>query len=212
MNVPRKMNGLLIPRPLFRVELEPHERNPEIYNLTYLLQVQIKVQSAKPKTDPPLCRNCQRIGYTKRYCLRAPRCIKCGENYESDKCVLDLAVPCKCANCGGPHPANYRGYSTFQELRKTAHKVVDIIRKRRSGVENPSPHLPTFLPPPSPAPLTTQLSQSYASVTCSSVPPPPGLDHCINSSSAPVQSITSAWLISKSYCGMQIASSLGSWS
>lgn len=78
-----------MPRSLFRIELEPNTRNPEIYNLLSLLQVRIKVESFKPKVDPPMCHNCERIGHTKRYRLRTPGYIKCDDNHASEKCPLE---------------------------------------------------------------------------------------------------------------------------
>lgn len=125
-----------MPRPLLRVELEPSAKNPEIYNLPSLLQVKIKVESFKPRNDPPLCRNCQRLSHTKRYCQRTPRCIKCGDNHASDKCTLNRTDPCKCVNCGGQHPANYRGCPAFQKLRQPVPKATEEIR--RCGTEQSS--------------------------------------------------------------------------
>lgn len=179
VNVSRRKNGVLEPRPLFRIELEPYERNSEIYNLTHIGQCRMTVESFKPKNDPPLCKNCLRFGHTKQYCLRHPRCIKCGEDHPSDKCTLAKEAPCKCANCGESHPANYRGCSAFQKLRKSTHRAVDEIRKQ-PGAETQSrppsassfPPLPVPLsgplPGPLPPPLQPPLQSSYAKMTRSS--------------------------------------------
>ncbi len=160
------VNGVLSPRPLFRVDLEPNALNPEIYNLTNLLQVRITVEAFKPKSDPPLCRNCQRFGHTKSYCLRSPRCIKCAENHSSDKCVLAASAPCKCVNCGGQHPASYRGCPAFQKLRREPHKAVNEINKRKSQVEKVSTPTVVTSQPPTPSSHPT-----YASITHQSSPP-----------------------------------------
>lgn len=50
-NVPNKVDGKLVPLPLFRVELEPNSLNSEIYNLTDILQVRVKVEPFKPRRD-----------------------------------------------------------------------------------------------------------------------------------------------------------------
>lgn len=71
-NVPHKIEGVLVPRPLFQIELEPDPKNPEIYNLSSLLQVRIKVESFKPRNNPTLCQNCLHLGHTKHYYLRNP--------------------------------------------------------------------------------------------------------------------------------------------
>ena len=142
-NVPRKVDNVLVPRPLFRVELEPNPKNSEIYGLTNLLKIRITVESFKPRSDPPLCRNCQRIGHTKHYCLRTPRCVKCGGDHTSDKCILDKSAPCICANCQGPHPATYRGCKVFKKHRKSQHSAVEEIRTRGMAqtVSSPAPSL-----------------------------------------------------------------------
>ena len=135
VNVPSRFNGTLKPHPLFRVDLEPSDQNPEIYNLTNLLQVRIKVEPAKKRTDPPHCRNCQRFGHTKQYCLRTARCIKCGADHPSSACTLDSKAPCTCANCGESHPASYRGCSQLKQLTKQQHKATDEIRRRHAELK-----------------------------------------------------------------------------
>ena len=131
VNVPSRLNGTLKHRPLFRVDLEPSDCNPEIYNLTNLLQVRIKVEPAKKRSDPPHCRNCQRFGHTKQYCLRSPRCIKCGADHPSNECTLDSKAPCTCVNCGESHPASYRGCPKAKQQSKKQHKATDEIRRRQ---------------------------------------------------------------------------------
>lgn len=48
--------------------------------------------SPSNRHDPPICKKCQRLGHTKAYCLREPRCIKCGDNHVSDQCTLDKSL------------------------------------------------------------------------------------------------------------------------
>lgn len=166
-NVPRRSGDTFIPRPLFRVELEPDPKNPEIYNVSSLNQVRITVESFKPRKDPPQCRNCQRFGHTKHYCLRTPRCIKCGNDHASEKCTLERSAPCKCANCGDPHPASYRGCSVFQKLRKSEHKATEVITKQKNT------QLPDSSAPAMAAIRTTNPLKTFASVSRSSPLPPP---------------------------------------
>ncbi len=161
-NVQKRENGQLLLRPLFRIELEPNPINPTIYNLTSILQVRIKVEAFKPRTEPPFCRKCQRTGHTRQYCLRSPHCIKCGEGHESTACQLQSTDPCTCANCGGPHPASYRGCPEHQKLRKKQqHSAVEEMRRRGVAHSNTSSahSAPT---------TTTSPPGSFAAVTASS--------------------------------------------
>ncbi|KAK7571136.1 hypothetical protein V9T40_014740 [Parthenolecanium corni] len=73
---------------------------------------------------------------------------KCDENYVSDQCALESTATCKCANCGGPHPANYRDCPALQKLRQPQHKAIDEITLRKSNhstAEQPPPALLTGL-------------------------------------------------------------------
>lgn len=158
INVQGKENGQPFARNLFRVELEPDPANSNIYNLPYLLRMCITVEAFRPRTDPPHCRRCQCLGHTKQYCLRDPRCIKCGDNHELANCKLAKSDPCKCANCGEPHPASYRGCPEYQKLRKKKpHSAVDEIRRRVVS----SPAVETA---PNPLPSHTAPVGSFAAI------------------------------------------------
>ena len=72
------------------------------------------------------------------------RCIKCGGNHESRKCTHNLnpndprsRIPqklVKCANCRGPHTANYTEcpakikYINIRNLARNKHKPNDVAR------------------------------------------------------------------------------------
>ena len=168
-NVPKKIDGILQPRPLFRIELEPAETNSSIYDLTNLLHVRIKVEPPKPRRDPSHCSNCQRLGHTKHYCLRLPRCIKCGAEYKSNQCPLPSTEKCKCANCSGNHPANYRGCKAFQQLRKKQHRATDEIRRRgdpstQTNLQQIQNVQPSMSLNPSSQPNSHQPARTFASV------------------------------------------------
>ncbi|KXZ75803.1 hypothetical protein TcasGA2_TC035003, partial [Tribolium castaneum] len=46
--------------------------------------------------------------------------VKCGEAHDTKVCAKERKEPPKCANCNGPHTANYRGCPQFPKLKKTA--------------------------------------------------------------------------------------------
>ncbi|KYB26582.1 hypothetical protein TcasGA2_TC034815, partial [Tribolium castaneum] len=47
-------------------------------------------------------------------------CVKCGEAHDTKVCTKKSKEPPKCANCNGPHTANYRGCPQFPKLQRTA--------------------------------------------------------------------------------------------
>ncbi len=124
-------------RPLIRAELEPSGTNQKNMNFrSSLLLVRITVESFKPRNEPPHCCNCQRIGHTKLYCLRTPRCITCGHKHPSDSFPLPKTEPSKCANCGGLHPANYRDCEAFWKLHEV-HPHLFLHKHTRLGCHDP---------------------------------------------------------------------------
>lgn len=181
INVPCHLNRTLKPRPLFQVVLEPLDHNPEIYNLTNLLRVHIRVVPAKKRSDPPHCHNCQRLGHTKQYCLRSPRCIKCSADHLSSECTLDSKAPCTCANYGESHTASYRGCSKVKQLSKLQHKTTDEIRRRQIQVNTamPTPSASNAVATINPASASSNPTQkTYASVAlqhqAKAIPTPSG--------------------------------------
>ncbi|GFW83561.1 nucleic-acid-binding protein from transposon X-element [Trichonephila clavipes] len=58
---------------------------------------------------PPQCYRCQEFYHHSRFCNRAPRCLKCSGCHLTSDCKKPNKAPAKCANCSGPHPANFSG-------------------------------------------------------------------------------------------------------
>lgn len=80
-----------------------------IYKLTNIFGLSVKIESLKNNTKNNQCRNCQLFGHGQTHCKAPPRCLKCGSNHHTMTCNKPRDVPATCANCAGPHPANYRG-------------------------------------------------------------------------------------------------------
>lgn len=106
------------PLPMFFIDLEPDINNPDIFKLSLLCYSKIKVETPRPKKDTPQCLRCQSYGHTRTYCNHHPRCVRCGDPHDSSQCQKDRTQPAKCALCGGPHPANYKGCSVHKKLSK----------------------------------------------------------------------------------------------
>lgn len=125
--------------PLFSIELKSKENNKDIYEITLLLHCVVKFEPPHSKREIPQCQNCQLFGHTKNYCHRSPRCVKCADNHHTNQCprkTKDDKV--KCVNCGGPHPANYRGCNTHKEEQK---KKFPPLRKRTVKLAQPTPQI-----------------------------------------------------------------------
>jgi hypothetical protein len=98
------------PLPMIITELELSDAGRNIYNLDSLLTMRIKIEALRKKTEKGQCHNCQQFGHANRNCHAPPKCVKCGKGHRTETCKRTRETgPATCANCGGPHPANYRG-------------------------------------------------------------------------------------------------------
>lgn len=74
--------------------------------------VKLEWQKYHKKTTVTQCYRCQQYGHGSTNCTMAPRCLKCARHHLTKDC--DMPSRCeenldklKCANCNGPHPANF---------------------------------------------------------------------------------------------------------
>lgn len=155
----RNINNVLhrqtkTPLPMFFIDLEPDNNNSEIFKLTSLCYTKIKVEAPHVRKDIPQCLRCQSYGHTRSYCNHHPRCVRCGDNHDSSQCLKNQKEPAKCALCGGPHPANYKGCTVHKDLNKirkqsTAnpwHKNTLNFQKPTTSLEPQKSNLSEFPP------------------------------------------------------------------
>ncbi|GFY31960.1 probable RNA-directed DNA polymerase from transposon X-element [Trichonephila clavipes] len=69
----------------------------------------VAVEPLNKSTMPPQCYRCQEFFHHSRFCARAPKCLKCSGGHLTSDCTKSAKAPAKCANCSGPHPANFSG-------------------------------------------------------------------------------------------------------
>ncbi|GFT35171.1 nucleic-acid-binding protein from transposon X-element [Trichonephila clavipes] len=69
----------------------------------------VAVEPLNKSTMPPQCYRCQEFFHHSRFCDRAPKCLKCSGGHLTSECTKSAKAPAKCANCSGPHPANFSG-------------------------------------------------------------------------------------------------------
>ncbi|GFT46815.1 nucleic-acid-binding protein from transposon X-element [Trichonephila clavipes] len=95
--------------PLFLVVLKRTQENKEIFHVTNIGFFRVVVEPLKGSSMPPQCYRCQEFYHHSRLCNRAPKCLKCSGGHLTAECKKSTKSPAKCANCGGPHPANFSG-------------------------------------------------------------------------------------------------------
>lgn len=118
------------PLPMFYVDIKPKENNKEVYNIDKLGNNIIKCEPPHTKRIVPQCIRCQSYGHTKTYCRKLAQCVKCAGQHETKNCTRKTRDDkVKCANCGGDHPANYRGCLVHKQLQQ---KLYPTLRKNRN--------------------------------------------------------------------------------
>ncbi|GFV16031.1 nucleic-acid-binding protein from transposon X-element [Trichonephila clavipes] len=95
--------------PLFLVVSRKCPANQAIFQVTSIGYNKIKVEPLDKNTMPAQCYRCQLFYHHSRFCNREPKCLKCSQSQLTRDCTKTPDAPAKCANCGGPHPANFSG-------------------------------------------------------------------------------------------------------
>lgn len=106
--------------PLILVLLPKDEKR--IFQSTNFFGLRIRIESFKNQTRHNQCRNCQKFGHGQQLCRAPPKCLKCGKDHHITQCTKPKDIPATCANCGGPHTANYRNCPKHPENISNAKK------------------------------------------------------------------------------------------
>jgi hypothetical protein len=78
--------------------------------IQYILHCKVQVETPGAPKVIPMCFNCQLVGHKSVFCNQRPKCVRCAGPHEAKLCP-NRGKPPICANCGGGHPASYRGCS-----------------------------------------------------------------------------------------------------
>lgn len=121
------------PCPLVFVELDKTTEAKEIFDLTNIFYIKIKVESLKRSSEVTQCHRCQGFRHAANCCKLPPKCVKCGKGHLTTECQLPKKAAAKCANCGEGHPASYRGCTAFP--KKAANTAT---RRPPAEITNPA--------------------------------------------------------------------------
>ncbi|GFT63897.1 nucleic-acid-binding protein from transposon X-element [Trichonephila clavipes] len=132
--------------PLFLVTLLRNPENKGIFNIKNIGFFRVSVEPLNKSTLPPQCYRCQEFFHHSRFCTRAPKCLKCSGGHLTSECTKSAKAPAKCANCSGPHPANFSGCpknpintkTTKTKAAKNVWQERAAARKQNSKQSKPS--------------------------------------------------------------------------
>ncbi|XP_055944631.1 uncharacterized protein LOC129975593 [Argiope bruennichi] len=163
------------PLPIFQVHLYKSENLQNIYNEDTICYMIVRIEKYIRKTVGQ-CFKCQSFAHVSQNCKMQERCVICAENHDSRTCPQKNAeiVQKKCANCGGPHTASYRGCPKFPKINTNQNREIQqgksfasLFKKPNAQPTPTSSKPPTAPAPPKPAELPTQLaenSQDFADI------------------------------------------------
>jgi hypothetical protein len=112
--------------PLFLVTLPRTPKSHEIFKLSSLCHICIKVEAYRSQSSLTQCFNCQQFGHVWANCKQPPRCLWCGGGHLHKDCpekgnASSILACCNCQLADGEkaHPANYRDCKhDKEEMRK----------------------------------------------------------------------------------------------
>ncbi|KAJ8915529.1 hypothetical protein NQ315_012411 [Exocentrus adspersus] len=78
----------------------------------------VRVEKQRQQAGVNQCHRCQRFGHGQSKCTAQHKCVKCGASHATATCQRPREEPASYANCGGSHPASYRGCEKFPKLVK----------------------------------------------------------------------------------------------
>jgi hypothetical protein len=113
--------------PLFLITLPRTAKSHDIFRLTNLCHIAIRVEVYKAQNGLTQCYNCQQFGHVWASCKQPPRCLWCGGGPLHKECPqkekadsTPACCNCKLTEGEKAHPANYRGCShAKEEMQKT---------------------------------------------------------------------------------------------
>lgn len=138
------------PASTYQLTLKKSENSREIFNLRSLFHCHVRVESYKKSKLITQCHRCQRFGHTLAHCQAEFKCVKCAGSHDTRECMKDSKTKAKCANCGGPHPASYKGCDFFKMMQqnkeqgKENNQKKSIKKQEKKQEEKETPRIASY--------------------------------------------------------------------
>ncbi|GBO42094.1 Nucleic-acid-binding protein from transposon X-element [Araneus ventricosus] len=128
------------PLPFLLVDLNNTPIAKEIYNVTKINHLEVKIEEYRGRRQIPQCFKCNDFFHTAEQCEMKPRCLKCNGVHQTNQCSIKHKIDNPtCINCGETgHVAAYRGCKKFpkintpQQNRRTFHANQSLIQSNVS--------------------------------------------------------------------------------
>lgn len=148
--------------PLFLILLPKNAENniDSVFQISELMGTEVTMERFRGKKGPTQCHNCQTFFHSAAVCHLSSRCVRCGQNHKSTDCEKPYEQPCKCANCGGEHPANYRLCPRFPKSAASAKPTSNVRTFTSRKVDQSQSFAAAVAPPVATPPSKIQNSPS----------------------------------------------------
>lgn len=144
------------------VQFKPNTCVPDILAITGIYWHEVTWEKFS-KRQSSQCVNCRNFGHSRNYCTYKYRCIRCKNEHAPGVCPFKEAAKAVCANCGGEHPANYRGCPEYvKHQQKLQHRSPTQRNRAHSTAQNNMVNNVVTTQPTLQAPQTS--GQTFASV------------------------------------------------
>ncbi|GFU68212.1 probable RNA-directed DNA polymerase from transposon X-element [Trichonephila clavipes] len=87
-----------LPMPLFLLSLPKNEPNKDVYNITELCYMKIKIEPLEKKKGPAQCFRFQGFFHSFKFCTRNPKCVKCGQPHLTSDCKKTKDTEATCCH------------------------------------------------------------------------------------------------------------------
>ncbi|GBO38133.1 Nucleic-acid-binding protein from transposon X-element [Araneus ventricosus] len=107
------------PLPFFLLELNRTPKVEEVYSVKSFKNLQIEVEPFRGRQQIVQCFACNSFNHVAEQCQMRARCLKCGQNHQTNACSIKERVEMPtCINCGKVgHVAAYRGCENFPKIK-----------------------------------------------------------------------------------------------
>jgi hypothetical protein len=134
-----RRRGIIINFSLFLICLPRTSKSKEVFKLTSLCHIAVRVDAYKSQTCLMQCYNCQKFGYVWANCKQPPTFMWCEGGHLHKECPEEgntSTIPTCCnpnlVDGGEPHPSSYRGCRhAKEEMRRRKLQRVAKTKTRR---------------------------------------------------------------------------------
>ncbi|KRF80759.1 uncharacterized protein Dvir_GJ25613 [Drosophila virilis] len=110
------------------VDLKQSLNNREALRLNKVGRQRVTIELPRKNNSIRQCFRCFEFDHTKNYCLKQPKCGRCGQSHwtNSEQCQAKTVADLRCSNCEGNHAASYKGCKSYQVRLNARQPAINV--------------------------------------------------------------------------------------